>query len=365
MKKILLIYRVDKSDASNIGVIKKQIGQRNGLVELGYSVDTIIHDQQHIYLNEQKIFSFKNKVGNLEKWNYFKFLLSYSLSSYDVYLIRYPLATPAFIKFLLEIRKNKSAKLIIDMPTFPFIKEWKGIKRIFVQMIEGYYGKRLSKYVDYMLHSGDEKIIYGIPTIKCSNGIDVKSIKLRKPVSDENCHLLAIGKWQFWHGLDRMIQGLYEYQDYRRQKVILHIVGDGPEINGLKEQALRLGLKDVIIFYGVLRDQKLESLFDLASLGIGTLGLHRKGVRLDSSLKHREYISRGLPFVTASEDTDLNNEHFVLGVPSDESPINVRSILEFLISQQVNDNHHLLRSYAEEHLSWRVKMRSIMQYLHS
>lgn len=358
MTKTLLIYRVDKSDLSNLGVVKKLIGQRNALLELGHEVGVIIHDKRAIYFNEEKIFQFKKDINKMDKWNYFNFIPREPLAKYDVFIIRYPLASPSFIKFLKDLKSTPEKKVIIDMPTFPFLQEWKGINGYLIQWTEKYFGNQLSDYVSYVLHSGNEKEIYKVPTIKMSNGIDLADIKIKELPSQSKIHFIAIGKW---HGLDRLINGLSEYS--HTKEVLLHIVGDGPEKNHLINQVRKLNMTDRVRFHGVLNGNGLDLLFDRSCLGIGTLGLHRKNVMIDSSLKHREYASRGLPFVTASNDSDMYGKDFVFQVPADESAINIESVIEFLTSQKINDNRHLIRSYAEEHLSWTKKMDSLMEYI--
>jgi len=328
MARVLLIYRVNKGINSNIGVVRKLIGQVNGLAQLGHDVDYVIHDDNHIYLNNNPIYNLK-------------------------------------LRFLNRFHnQNHNTKLVIDMPTYPYQKEHGGVKGVSALMIDRLLRKRLKRSIDHILHSGQEKFIFDIPTIDFSNGIDCDMIKVRTPLQREDYRIIAVGKWQYWHGLDRILMGITKYKERLNKMVALDIVGDGPELQKLKNVVERHRIKNHVTFHGVCTGSKLDLLFDKADIGLGTLGLFRKNVKIDSSLKNREYIARGLPIILCSEDADIKvNENFVCKVEEDESIINMVQIERFLSNLNTKKTIEQTRAYAEHQLSWKSKMKELMKEL--
>jgi len=152
------------------------------------------------------------------------------------------------------------------------------------------------------------------------------------------------------------------YNPSAADHVELHIVGDGEEVPALEQLARSLDVFKQVHFHGPLSGHALDEQFDLADIGVGTLGLHRKGVKLDSSLKHREYVARGLPFVMAGTDTDLQGDlSFVMKAPANDEPIALGEIIQRFSQYDMHTLASEMRSYAEAHLSWQIKMKSFIE----
>jgi len=305
MKHAIIIYRVDKSNPANAGVIQKLQGQVEGLQKCKYKVDYLTHDKKNIYVNQKSIHKFsrfhQNKIKNLFFYNYIRALISY-----DLYIIRYTVSTPAFLSWLKRIKStNPTAKIVIDMPTYPYQLEWRGGLGKKVLWMDRNYNQHLHKYVDLISHSGPEKAIFGIPTFPITNGISASQITTpKKRTRNAKMTMVAIAKWQDWHGLDRLLQGLSKYQSEYK----LHIIGEGPAITSLKSLSRRLGIDKQLVWHGNLVGQAMMNICRKADLGIGTLGLHRKNVAVDSSLKHRTYCAMGIPFILAGRDVDFSRD---------------------------------------------------------
>lgn len=364
MTRLLIIYRLDKSRLENIGVIKKLSGQVAGLEHSNCNVDYVIHDDKHIYFNNRSIYDIPSAdVGLNFKWNYFDYLKSINVETYDFCIIRYGLSSLSFISFLKRFRiKNESAKLLIDMPTYPYHQEHLGIVGRVKVLIDWRMRKRLKGLVDYVIHSGRESHVFGIPTIKVSNGINCDQIKVRTYTKHEGFRMIAVGKWRNWHGLDRLIKGLVNY--HGDADIKLDIVGDGPELERLRKLVKENQLFDRVAFHGVCVGEKLNQLFNESDIGVGTLALFRKGVTVDSSLKNREYVARGLPIILSGKDADIKSDlSFVCKVPDDESVIDVSIIETFLEALDIDETILKTRSFAENHLSWKTKMKSLVKQL--
>lgn len=363
----LVVYRVDRSDRTNIGVVKKLIGIRNALQNCKCDTDYIIHDKKSIHLNEQPIVQRKPSNSlNYFKWSFYKNLKDQSLYHYDLYIIRYGISTPHFNTWLTSIKANNpSCKILIDMPTFPYKKEWTGLKGKILLLIDNWYRKGLYKNVDYMLHSGEEDMIFGIPTIKFSNGIDVHQFQKRAPNKNKGYQLIAVAKFHNWHGIDRLIKGLNDYVQSGKNNVQLSLVGSGPAVDDLKNLIAELNLEHIVSFKGVLTGRLLNDAFDDSDLGIGTLAMHRKGVKWDCSLKHREYTCRGLPFMMAGQDVDIEHQiHFLHTINADESNVDIGALISFMDRLDQGNIITEMRSYAISRLSWEVKLKALLKQIY-
>ncbi|MEL6123069.1 MAG: glycosyltransferase [Bacteroidota bacterium] len=357
----LVIYRVNRGVVGNQGIIQKMRGQVNGLAEQGFDVDFIIHDNRHVYLTGQPIFSIQRQswLARL-KWEYFDHL--HDLLDYDFYLIRYGLSTPSMLRWLKALRKvNSSAKVILDMPTYPYQREWSGLKGMLALFIDGQLRSALQRYVDLVLHSGQEKSIYGIDTYHMTNGVTPSDLKFpTPPVEGGQVQLLAIGKWQYWHGLDRIIKSFAAI----RPLAHLHIVGDGPYSKTLRRMISTLGLSNYVSWHGPMVGEALQKLTARCHIGIGTLGLHRKGVQVDSSLKHRYYCAHGLPMILSSPDPDFGTDlAWVHYVPIDDGEIDLAFLPSFAEDHVSSERRGEIQAYARERLSWAHKFKQLLDSL--
>jgi len=363
----LIIYRVDSNKISNQGVIQKLDGQTKGFVDNGWEVDTIRIAGSEIMFNDNAVKKMsRSKFGSV-LFEFFQTIGSViDMKEYYLMYIRYGLSFTGFIGFLKEARsENRNLKIVLEFPTYPYTDEWTGAKGLVVRKVDNYYRKKLNRYVDYAVHLGNEKSILGMPCINSENGIDVEAYKVRsKSMDDPTIRLIAVGKWQFWHGLDRLIKGISEANDLVKE-IELHVVGDGPSLQSLIKLTAYLKLRGTIKFHGPQKEEALDKLFDIADIGIGTLGMHRKGIKLDSSLKHREYAARGLPFILCTPDNDFPQSlKFVKYFQQSDTSIDLESIKAFYKVTR-NISPQVIRSYASEQLDWRVKTTKILESIKS
>ena len=196
-----------------------------------------------------------------------------------------------------------------------------------------------------------------IPCITIPNGFHVRSVNVRNPplFNSRDIHVLFVGNVSRWHGVDRMIRGIAEYRGPAR--IHFHIVGDGDEIENLKQLKNTLTPEADIHFHGFLKGHDLDTMFDTSHIAVGSLGIHRKGLSQTSELKAREYCSRGIPYVIACGDSDFPDQFpYILRIPADENPVNIEDVVSFMHKLSNNpDHHHAMRTYAEENLDWKVK----------
>jgi hypothetical protein len=362
----LYLSFVEVDDEHGLGVNKKIRGQIKAMRKSGLEVFYIGVKFSGLYLfenrNETILQSnpFGKKYSDLVKRViYYKKLFEFiDEKGVKLIYVRYPFSEPFFIRFLREC-KERGLKVLLEIPTYPYDEELSAFKLI----IDRAFRKYLHKYVDRVVAISNHEEIFGIPTIRISNGIDIEEVKVASTSKKVHAiNLIGVANVSFWHGYDRVITGLYEYYKTNPdRKVYFHIVGGGAELESLKKLTETLGLSEFVIFHGPKHGEELDSLFDEAHVAIGTLGFHRNGLRAAATLKTREYCARGIPFVISYDDVDFPDDFpYMLKVPADESPVDIEQILRLYDRIKEKEFVKEMREYAEKNLSWEVKLKPVI-----
>jgi len=253
-------------------------------------------------------------------------------SEFDAIYIRYPKSNLSFLLFLYKInRTHKNCKIIIEIPTYPYDAE---NSDEFLFMIKDKICRQLLRFfVDRIVTFSLDKKIWGIETIRVKNGVNFSETSIRKIIKREKeIHLIAVASMKNWHGYERLISGLVEYyKTDQLYKVVLHMVGMGPELNIYRKIAMNCNEKNAIIFHGNKVGEELDEIYDLCDIGILCLGTHRKNLRISSELKSREYVAKGLPMIGSCKlDTKyINNGKEFLRLPSNDDTIDIKDIVKF------------------------------------
>ena len=115
-------------------------------------------------------------------------------------------------------------------------------------------------------------------------------------------------------------------------------------------------IEDHVIFTGKLSGKKLQDEYEDATVGVGSLGLYNNGMFIGSTLKTREYLLRGIPFVYGCEELGISKDYpYALLVPNDSSTISINSILNFSYPL-IEDSEKIsmaMNTYAKEEFSWK------------
>jgi glycosyltransferase involved in cell wall biosynthesis len=270
------------------------------------------------------------------------------------------------------LKRFRDCKLVVEHQTME-VDELKLNHQHLEIWFEYLFGKLMRKQSDAIICVTNEITNYQLkhsgtmykPHLTLGNGFEVNSVSTKEALPPQNMelHLLCVAMVNRWHGLDRLLQGLAAYDG--TPKVILHIAGDGPELPQLHKLTNELGIGDRVIFHGFTTGKALDDLFDQCHVAVGSLGIHRIGLKEASILKAREYCARGIPFIYGIADPDFPADFpYILHLPADESPINIDSVLAFAQEVCADPDHpQKMRRYAEEHLDWSVKMRRLKGFL--
>lgn len=276
-------------------------------------------------------------------------------------------ANPALIRWFAQVRRL-GVRIALEIPTYPYDQEFTSGKGRLKLAVDRLFRRRLMHYVDRIVTFSDHREIFGRPTVAISNGIDFTRIPLKRRVNDtaQRLQLLGVANIHFWHGFDRVIDGLGRYYASPHDRIVdFHIVGDGSAalIGEFRAAARRSGIAEHLLIHGPRAGAELDELFELCDFGIASLGRHRSGIESLKTLKNREYAARGIPFVYSERDDDFDAMPFVLKVPADDSPLDIRALIRF--SDTVRMTPSAIRATIEGELSWENQMRAVVHGLFS
>jgi glycosyltransferase involved in cell wall biosynthesis len=333
--------------------------------QLSYIYEDDTHKQR--MAGDEVIADYGNTTkGKILKRIEFKSIIAYvKREQISFVYVRYDHNANPFTIYLMRCLKKIGVRIACEIPTYPYDQEYKGLPAPYQRtlFIDKLFRKRFAKYVDKFVTFSDYTEIWGRPTIHISNGIDFEQIKIKSRINDtcKEFHLLGVATMHPWHGFDRAIRGLIEYN---RQSptltVYLHLVGYGvPELVDSYKQLVEDGdLGNKVIFHSALYGDELDRMFDIADFGVGSLARHRSGITIIKTLKNREYAARGIPFVYSEIDEDFEKMPYIFKAPADDTPLDIQALIDFYRSIDVSPAN--IRASIEKTLSWKVQMQRVL-----
>ena len=249
----------------------------------------------------------------------------------DFLYIRQVYHDASFVRYLRAIRKrNPDIKIVYEVPTFPYLTEQKtSAANSAFRKKEARWSVRSAKYMDRIVTFYGQDEIWGVPCIKLMNGFDFSQVELPDRPAPKDVQIISVAATAFWHGYDRLIEGIHRYYESGcDEHIVYHVVGSAlPE---LERMVRDYHLEEHVIFHGRQSGETLKKLYEQCYLGVDVLGGHRKDYPVSSSLKSREYAAYGLPILTSSPVDYLPKDYpYQLLVPYDDSPVDVDALAEF------------------------------------
>jgi glycosyltransferase involved in cell wall biosynthesis len=361
MKKI--IYLVRENNLHSPGVVKKVNQICNAFREKKYFV------KLEVIKKETNAKELINKIYCLALENVNTIILRNDIVSLFIFFIP------------LVIQRLKGAFIIIDVPTplkavifeIKMQREYsyfqKNIRILIIYFCYPWLFIIASKVIQYAPDSKYFSVGLNAKVEKVGNGIVVKDFSTSKSKVHINNELvlIGIGSLGAWHGYDRIIESLYNYErirDLTQPLVKFIVIGEGEVKEDLQNQARQLGICNLVDFYGYKVGQDLDAIFDTAHIGVSSIATYRKGLNQLSDLKSREYFARGLPIIRAGYDIDFDcNLDYVFNVSNDNLLIDLRLILEWYkrISNYEVNIRAAIRSYAVKKLDYSVKIDKLLR----
>lgn len=375
-----IIYLLFHGLSPHSGISKKILYQIKGLEACGHLVDLCtysIADNGHRVrmINDEIIADYgTGKMAAARKRISYQCIYQYATEhKVDlVYVRSFHNANPFTIRLFSQLRKA-GIKTIMEIPTYPYDSEYAGfplITRLGIQ-IDKIFRNLLAGQINAIVTFSDYERIFGQRTIRISNGVDFDSIPLRKCISKNTpfIHLIGVAEVHYWHGYDRLIDGLGKYyQKHPNMKVYFHIIGgvwksemhDSQHAPGFHELITKYHIENHVIFHGQKMGKELDELCNGADFAIGSLARHRSGIDKIKTLKNREYAARGIPFIYSETDEDFDDMPYILKAPADESAIDIERIIRFQETLTVTPEE--IRNSIQD-LSWKKQMNIVINNL--
>lgn len=294
----------------------------------------------------------------------------------DFLYVRRAVADRAYVRFWKRIKElYPSCKIVIEVFSYPYDGDDFGKWNAWPFYIkERIYRPQLKKYVDRFVTYTEDREIFGIPTIRTYNGINVDRVrKIGGAFTEGQIHLIGVAFMQRHHGYERIIEGLHQYYSAdgdREYEVHLHLVGDGPEKPSYQELTGRYGLEAYVHFYPTMVGEQLDELYDRCDMALISFGMYKAWFfGKMGALKSRECLAKGMPLLTGCEIDVLPEDYpYARVFPNDESTVRTEDIVAFFekIKGMEADKGRLadtIRQFAREHVSMEAVMRPIVDYI--
>jgi hypothetical protein len=316
----------------------------------------------------------------------FQFVLKEYANEYTYVVIRYPNAS----RKIVEILKMYPGKIIFEHNTlelnellfnikvltirdvFYLLKEGNG--RLWNEYLKPYFfEKRYGATVLSLVKAGlcisntvasFEKEKYSpYQVLVQGNGIDLSEVPvLNNDLDSASLRMLFIsGSANRWHGVDRLLEGMMTYDG--EKEIVLHLVGRVH--HSVLEQIKNIPPPHKVEFYGVKNRSEILEIAEQCNLGVGSFALHRLGLVEGSTLKVREYMAMGLPFVLGYDDIDIPSVYpYALNISANYEPVNFNDVTLFLEGLLSNGfSSSIMRTESSNYIDQDVKMEQFVKYL--
>lgn len=302
------------------------------------------------------------------------------LSKPDFIYLRRTAADKYYINFMKELKKRfPKCKLLVEVPTYPYFKDDYLKKKNWPYFLKEAYALRyFKKYVDRFITYTKDSSIFGVNTICIMNGVDPKLYPSKEPSADSNViNMLAVATFRRHHGYERIIEGMYKYYASNGQRNIrLILVGEGPEVSKYKDLVKKYALEGHVDFAGRKSGHDLDEYYNRSDLGLGSFGFYKIGLNDASSLKTREYLSRGIPVISGC-DQDVFDAYpcdFHLEFDNNNSVIDINKIIDFYdviysnngskpLQERKIEVIEAIHKYAEKYVAMEVAFAPVIDYL--
>jgi len=351
-----------------------------------------IKNIEFIYLNSSRngtsrSLELKKFKQNIFPFNYYDYFFrrykiiekSIDLQRYDYIILRYPAGDSSGIDFtsrynvITEHHTKEIPEYLSHLEgKLPFII--RNLKRIRLKL-EIRYGHKILEQVKGIICVTDEirnaelnRIDKISPSITISNGVDVQNIRKTgfKRFDGNTLNIVTVvSSPKPWHGLDKIISSINLYKG--KVKINFNIVGNitKNDINNMPHDCSK------VIFHGLKYGKELDEIMKDMNCAVSAMALYRNEMKEACSLKTREYTARGIPFILAYRDPDLQHVEkdykFYLSFSNDESEIQIEKIIDFASRMSEKDYNEsisdYMREYALKYMDWSVKIKKYIEFL--
>lgn len=250
----------------------------------------------------------------------------------------------------------------IEFRFFPLFQEW-------------LYGKTIRKNAEFGISNSENIADYENGIAGCNyarliggDAVNASLFQVRSVREKSGVLRMVFLKGAVTHadfnGLDRLFEGMAAYNGPYQ----LHLNLFGRNLENEKRLIQQLGIQDMVECSDFIDKKAIDEVMNSVDLGVGALGVHRKGLKSTTTIKAREYFARGLPFFYGHQDPDLSGNakllKFCLEYPANDTPIDMNELIEWYTSiKDLIDLPASMHQYAVDHLDYQIKMKRLMEYL--
>jgi len=291
------------------------------------------------------------------------------LEKYDFLILRYPLVDGiGSIKFskdyghkiYTEHHTDEISELYSVGRFFDIVRMWieKAYSGTFLSNVKGIIGVT-EEITKLQLKKINKEII----STTIANGINPQSFKTAsfKDFDGKNlCLIFVASCFSPWHGLEVFLKLLIDYKS--DVKITLRLVG---KLSASQEKYIKkINKRNLRVeIFGRLELSALDAAFEDINLAISSLAISSKNMTEACTLKTREDIARGIPFIYAYKDTDLKgDENFAKRFK--ENNICIDEIIAFakFVTSNRNKVEEEMLIYRDI-VSWKTKLEQMMKFV--
>ena len=381
MQKVLLYFPLELKDNENSGIAKKCLGIADAFKK-HYQTDVFTDAYGKVNFNGRLIKDYNSSDLQSRLYNYNDIVfgqfnkISKQLKGkkYDVLYFRFHyFLSWGMIRFFKKIKKyNPSAKIYLELPCYPFEKEkGNGLLANIRYLMNMLFTPLLKKYITKIVTFAQLPQIWNVPAITISNGyydpalqkfIDDTPNRL-DDVSSNEFHMAMVARFTIGHAPEILVNSLIDYYKTAYTKnVFVHLIGLEVNLDICKSLVKENSLENKVIFYGETQTRDIVNILSKVHVCVGTLGLNRKDILIDSSLKSREYASMGMPMILRTQDLDMTPSlFFVKYFPEPETLLDINEIMDFYQKMKTEhpDYKSEIQKFANQHLTWSKKLEEV------
>ncbi len=247
--------------------------------------------------------------------------------------------------------------------------------RFFPLFLEWYYGKIIRRKAEFGIsNSGNiadyENAIAGNDYVQLVSGdaVNASAFPIRMPVPMPGTLRMIFLKGAVtqadFNGLDRLFKGMSIYKGSVKLQLSLY----GRNLESEARQIQQYGIQNMVELNGFIDKTEIDDIMNSVDLGVGALGVHRKGLSSTTTIKAREYFARGLPFFYGHNDPDFSASpiarNFCLEFEANDDPIDMEQLIQWYSSietqQSIPESMH---QFALDNLDYTIKMKRLFEFL--
>ena len=292
------------------------------------------------------------------------------LDAYDKIYLRYPLMDLSALSFAKrygyktitqhhgkELQEIKTYKIRLPFKIFQYLNE----RFIAPHFFKHIYG--LTAISEDLVSYEVKRVNFKGKTKRFSNGINPIHFSMNKPPKlDREFNLIMVSSsYAAWHGLDRLLKSLELFQS-DEISINLYLVGKLTSEFDAVLSSCEKNSSVHVYRLGKLYKKELDTIFDKAHMACDSLAMYRLDMHEASTLKSKEYIARGIPFLYSAPDYDLTSLNaYLYDVKNEDSLINFHLILKFYKKLDIVHMQKEMRKTTIDILSWDKKIENLKE----